>query len=53
MGNRAILVLGVVAVAVLGAVWYAAGGPARSTSETVPAELALSAVQTGRPLILS
>ncbi|TMF85377.1 MAG: hypothetical protein E6I08_13920 [Chloroflexi bacterium] len=47
MGNRAILVLGVVAVAVLGAVWYAAGGPARSTSETVPAELALSAVQTG------
>jgi hypothetical protein len=47
MGSRAILVLGVVALAILGAAWYAVGGPARSTPETVPAELVLSAVQTG------
>jgi hypothetical protein len=47
MGSRAVLVLGVVALAVLGAAWYAAGSPSRSSSETVPAELVLSAVQTG------
>ncbi|HEX6348511.1 MAG TPA: hypothetical protein VF160_03880 [Candidatus Dormibacteraeota bacterium] len=47
MGSRAVLVLGVLALAVLGAAWYAAGAPARSSGETVPAELVLSAVQTG------
>jgi hypothetical protein len=47
MGRRAVLVLGVVALAVLGAAWYAAGSPSRSTTQTVPAELVLSAVQTG------
>ena len=47
MGRRAVLVLGVVALAVLGAAWYAAGSPSRSSTETVPAELVLSAVQTG------
>ena len=46
MGNRAVLVLGVVALAILGAFWYAAG-PGRTTTQTVPAELVLSAVQTG------
>ena len=47
MGNRAFLVLGVVALAILGAAWYVAGGPASSTPETVPSELVLNAVQTG------
>src|SRR2546423_7903887 len=47
MGRRGVLVLGVVARAVLGAAWYAAGSPSRSSPQTVPAELVLSAVQTG------
>lgn len=47
MGNRALILLAVVALAVLGAAWYAAGSPSRSAGEQVPAEIALSAVQTG------
>jgi len=47
MGRRAVVVLGVVALAVLGAAWYAAGSPSQTSTETVPAELVLSAVQTG------
>jgi len=47
MGRRAVLVIGVAVLAVLGAAWYAAGSPSGSTGQTVPAELVLNAVQTG------
>ncbi|MEP7104795.1 MAG: hypothetical protein ABI838_02985, partial [Chloroflexota bacterium] len=47
MGKRALIVLAVVALAVVGGIWYAAGSPSRGAGERVPAEIALSAVQTG------
>jgi hypothetical protein len=47
MGSRALILLAVVALAVLGAVWYAAGSPSQGAGAQVPAEIALSAVQTG------
>ena len=47
MGNRIVLVLGVVAVAVLGATWYAAWAPSQSDRSTTPAEVAVSAVEAG------
>ena len=47
MGNRALIVLAVVALAVLGAAWYASGSQSRGAAERVPAEIVLSAVQTG------
>ncbi len=42
-----LIVLGVAAVAILGAAWFAAGSPASSNRESIPAEIAVSAVETG------